>query len=52
MPPICVSDTTCRTPDALQIAASIVGRCDAFLTNDITLQRVAEVKVITLDSLI
>jgi predicted nucleic acid-binding protein len=36
-------------PDALQIATALVAGCDAFLTNDITLKRVAELNVIVLD---
>ncbi|GBC93957.1 hypothetical protein HRbin15_02459 [bacterium HR15] len=40
-----------RTPDALQIAAAIVNRCDAFLTNDATLQRVKELKILTIDKM-
>ncbi|GIV09262.1 MAG: motility twitching protein PilT [Fimbriimonadales bacterium] len=38
-----------RTPDALQVATAIVNRCDAFLTNDATLQRVKELKIWTID---
>ncbi len=41
-----------RTPDAIQIATAIMSRCDVFLTNDATLQRIDEMKVLTLDSLI
>lgn len=39
------------TPDALQLAAAIGAGCDAFLTNDRRLQRVAEVPVLLLDDL-
>ena len=38
-----------RTPDAVQIAASINGGCEAFLTNDAGLRRVTELRVIVLD---
>lgn len=40
-----------RTPDALQLAAAIRRGCDAFLTNDANLQRVGELRVLTLDML-
>lgn len=40
-----------RTPDALQLAAAIRRGCDAFLTNDASLQRVGELRVLTLDML-
>jgi len=40
-----------RTPDALQVAAAIVRRCEAFLTNDARLKRVAEIRVLTLEEL-
>jgi predicted nucleic acid-binding protein len=40
-----------RTPDALHIATAIDSGCDAFLTNDTTLQRVTEVRVLLLDAL-
>jgi predicted nucleic acid-binding protein len=35
-----------KTPDALQIAVAIEAECDAFLTNDIKLQKVVEIKVL------
>ena len=35
--------------DAFQIAVALVAQCDAFLTNDTTLKRVTELKVIALD---
>jgi predicted nucleic acid-binding protein len=34
------AEYTLKTPDALHLATAIVTRCDAFLTNDLTLQRV------------
>ena len=37
-----------RTPDALHLAAAIVCGCDAFLTNDQTLQRCTEIRIETL----
>lgn len=40
-----------RTPDALQVAAAIVNGCQAFLCNDKTLQRVAEIPILLLDEL-
>jgi len=40
-----------RTPDALQVAAAIVRRCEVFLTNDACLKRVAEIRVLTLEEL-
>lgn len=40
-----------RTPDALHIATALVSGCDAFLTNDLRLKRVAEVRVLALDEL-
>ncbi len=41
-----------RTPDALQIAAALQHGCDAFLTNDIDLKRVTELRVLVLDELL
>nr|AIA13268.1 PIN domain protein [uncultured bacterium] len=40
-----------RTPDALQIAAALSVGCEALLTNDSMLQRVTELRVLTLDEL-
>lgn len=40
-----------RTPDALQIATSLHAGCEAFLTNDDALRRVAELRVLMLAEL-
>lgn len=40
-----------RTPDALHIATALDVGCDAFLTNDLGLKRVTELKVLVLDEL-
>ncbi len=40
-----------RTPDALQVAAALMAGCEAFLTNDVALQRVTELRVLVLDDL-
>jgi predicted nucleic acid-binding protein len=40
-----------RTPDALQIAAALRAGCEAFVTNDATLRRVADLRVLVLDQL-
>jgi predicted nucleic acid-binding protein len=40
-----------RAPDALQLAAAIKSGCDAFLTNDVTLKKVTELKVLVLSEL-
>jgi predicted nucleic acid-binding protein len=40
-----------RTPDAFHIATAIMAGCDAFLTNDLGLKRVTEIKIIVLDEL-
>lgn len=40
-----------RTPDALQLAATINIGCEVFLTNDAALQRVTELRVLVLDEL-
>lgn len=40
-----------RTPDALQIAAALESNCEVFLTNDLGLKRVTELKVLCLDEL-
>ena len=38
-----------RTPDALQLAVAIRAGCDAFLTNDVRLKRVSELRIVLLD---
>lgn len=38
-----------RTPDAIQVAAAIIGEATHLLTNDLRLKRVAEVEVVALD---
>jgi predicted nucleic acid-binding protein len=40
-----------RTPDALHVASAIESDCDAFLTNDLGLKRIAELRVLVLDEL-
>lgn len=40
-----------RTPDAIHLATAILHGCDAFLTNDHKLKRVAEITVLVLDDL-
>ena len=40
-----------RTPDALHLATAIESASDAFLTNDLALQRVTEITVLVLDNL-
>jgi len=40
-----------RTPDALQVATALEFDCQAFLTNDIPLKRVTELRVLILDKL-
>ncbi len=40
-----------KTPDAIQIATAIAYGCQAFLTNDRGLRRIAELRVLVLDDL-
>ncbi|MDZ4722173.1 MAG: type II toxin-antitoxin system VapC family toxin [Roseiflexaceae bacterium] len=40
-----------RTPDALHVATAITTGCDALVTNDAALRRVAELRVFLLDDL-
>ncbi|HAG80520.1 MAG TPA: VapC toxin family PIN domain ribonuclease [Cyanobacteria bacterium UBA12227] len=35
--------------DALQVATALVANCEAFLTNDLTLQRITELRIVVLD---
>jgi predicted nucleic acid-binding protein len=37
--------------DALQIAVALVANCDAFLTNDLQLRRVSDLRILTLETL-
>lgn len=41
-----------RTPDALQLAAALIGGCNAFLTNDNRLPQVPGLRVLSLDSFV
>ncbi len=41
-----------RTPDAIQLATAIHGQATFFLTNDVDLTRVREIKVLTLNELL
>jgi len=40
-----------RMPDALQIAVALSAGCETFLTNDLALRRVTELRVLVLDEL-
>lgn len=40
-----------RTPDAIQLASALAVGCQAFLTNDARLRRVADLRVLALDDL-
>ena len=40
-----------KTPDALHLASALEAGCNAFLTNDLSLKRVTEVRVLVLDDL-
>lgn len=40
-----------RTPDAIQLAAALKSNCDYFLTHDLRLKVVTEIKVVTLDEI-
>ncbi|MBE2269162.1 MAG: PIN domain-containing protein [Anaerolinea sp.] len=40
-----------KLADALQIATAILSGCDAFLTNDVGIKRVTEIRVLVLDEL-
>jgi predicted nucleic acid-binding protein len=37
-----------KLPDALQVATAIAAGCEAFLTNDVALKRVKELRVLTM----
>ena len=38
-----------RLPDAIQVAAAILAKCDAFVTNDRSLRQITDIPVLTLD---
>lgn len=40
-----------KTPDGLHIATALVTQCNAFLTNDLGLKRVSEIRILMLDEL-
>lgn len=40
-----------RTPDSLHLATAIHTNCDAFLTNDLGLKRITELRILVLDEL-
>jgi len=40
-----------KTPDALQMATALESNCGAFLTNDVGIKRVTEIRVLVLDEL-
>lgn len=40
-----------RTPDSIQVATAIISGCDAFLTNDLKIKVVTEIKILVLDEL-
>lgn len=40
-----------RTPDAIQLAAALLGNATFFLTNDLNLKKFAEIKVIVVEDL-
>jgi predicted nucleic acid-binding protein len=40
-----------KLPDALQLAVAWEAGCEAFLTNDLTLRRVTELRILMLDEL-
>ena len=45
------ADYNLRTPDAVQLATALHTSCDSFLTNDLRLRSVSELKIIVLSEL-
>ncbi|AFZ04610.1 MULTISPECIES: type II toxin-antitoxin system VapC family toxin [unclassified Calothrix] len=41
-----------QLPDALQVAAALTSGCDAFLTNDVALRRVTELRILVVGELV
>lgn len=41
-----------RTPDALHIATALETGCEAFLTNDVALKRIKEIRILVLDEIV
>ena len=41
-----------NTPDAIQIATSLEVKADIFITNDVTLKKIAEIKVLLLSEML
>lgn len=41
-----------KTPDAIQIATSIIGKANVFITNDAGLKKIKEIEVLILDDFI
>jgi predicted nucleic acid-binding protein len=46
-----VKITDALAPDALQIATAVESGCEGFLTNDLTIKRIQEIKILVLDEL-
>jgi len=45
------ADYGIKTPDAIQVATSIKEECSVFVTNDLALKKIKEIKVLTLKDL-
>ena len=41
-----------NTPDAIQIATSLEAKADMFITNDVTLKKISEIKVLLLSEML
>ncbi|MBU4227156.1 PIN domain-containing protein [bacterium] len=41
-----------NTPDAIQIATSLEAKADIFITNDATLKKISEIKVLLLSEML